>query len=404
MAPLMLIITKGGLDALVDAQNGETEEIRIVELGLSDQPVVVAPTLDSLPGEFKRLDTLSGESASETVIHMTALDGSDEIYDVRTIGLFLEDGTLFAAYSHPGLLFRKVDIASFLFSVDVAFSDAVDADIEFGDATFLFPPATESKKGVAELATQGEVDAGLDDERIVTSRKLKVRLDALLALINATIAAASDAAMTAIATLTARKVIGAGLAAGGGDLSEDRTITVPAASPAEADGGLIGNKALTPASLVNILAAIASKAASAVSIGGGGLVTGGGNLTSDRTLTVLAASAGEVATGTEGGKAVTPAAIRSMPQTWTNVLGLGGALMKHGVVTVQFGGSQSVTFPLAFPTSCDRIILSPESDADADGDEDDESWWHSGRTATGFTVHADGDGSTITLGWVAYGH
>jgi hypothetical protein len=45
-------------------------------------------------------------------------------------------------------------------------------------------------------------------------------------------------------------------------------------------------------------------------VNGGGLVTGGGGLNTDTTLTVTPASTAEVAAGTEAGKAVTPAAMK----------------------------------------------------------------------------------------------
>ena len=45
---------------------------------------------------------------------------------------------------------------------------------------------------------------------------------------------------------TARQVTGAGLASGGGALSEDRAITVPAATQAEAEAGTVTDKAMTP--------------------------------------------------------------------------------------------------------------------------------------------------------------
>lgn len=384
---LMLTITQAGLDALVDAQNGETEAIVITELGLSDQVVTVSPTLEELPGEFKRLDTISGESASETVIHLNVTDAEDDVYDVRSIGLFLADGTLFAVHSGAGLIFRKVDVATFLFSVDVAFSEAVADVIEFGDANFLYPPATETKKGVAEIATQEETDAGEDDERIVSPKKLKALLDAIVGTIN-----------SAIDTLTGRTITGGGLATGGGNLAADRVITVTAASATEADAGSINTKALTPASLVNILASLAAKASSAITITGGGLATGGGNLTANRTLTVTAASGAEVAAGSEAGKAVTPAAIGTMPQTWNSVLGLGGALTKMGSASA--GG---VTFPVAFPNSCDRVLLTPLGNIE-DNDEDDESWWVSAMSASGFTISTAGDVNPISFGWVAFGH
>lgn len=278
MQTFQLTLTSAGLDALVDAQNAETDAIRITEIGLSDQLVAIAPTLVALPGEFKRLDTLSGISASETIVHMTASDSSNDVYDVRSIALYLADGTMFAAYSREaGRIFRKVDIASFLFSIDVAFGEAVADTIVFGDATFVYPPATESIQGVAEIATQEEVDDGADDQRIVSPHKLAVRLTGLLAPIlqalideeAARIAAdtslqgqiageqlaraGADAAIgELLASLTARIIAGGGLVTGGGDLSADRVLTVDSASPEQAIAMLADNVALTPASLAGL--------------------------------------------------------------------------------------------------------------------------------------------------------
>ena len=46
--------------------------------------------------------------------------------------------------------------------------------------------ATETINGTSKIATQTEVNAGVDDTKIVTSKKLKVRLDSLLAGITST--------------------------------------------------------------------------------------------------------------------------------------------------------------------------------------------------------------------------
>lgn len=43
--------------------------------------------------------------------------------------------------------------------------------------------ATETQKGIAQLATQSEVNEGIEDIKIVTSKKLKARLDSMLASI-----------------------------------------------------------------------------------------------------------------------------------------------------------------------------------------------------------------------------
>jgi len=415
MAPLSLIISDAGRDALVDAENGDTDPIVIAEIGLSEAAVVAAPTLELLNGEFKRIDTFAGQSISPTVIHMTAQDVSDDAYELRSIALYLADGTLFAAYGQDDPIFTKVSIAVFLVAFDVAFNADVAASIEFGDASFLYPPATETIKGVAELATQAETDAGADDQRTVTPLKLKVRLDAALAALSATLTAAIDAVeaaataaidalstatTNALNTLAARTITGGGLATGGGDLSANRTITVAAASLAETDAGAIGDKAVVPSALANILANIAALLARTIT--GGGLVTGGGDLSANRTLTVTAASGAEIATGTENGKAVTPAAIAGVPQSASQHIGLGGAIVKMGTVSTAASATTPVTFPVGFPTACDQVLCTPLGDED-NGDEPDETWWRSAMSSTGFSISRQGDGPTISFAWVAWG-
>ena len=57
----------------------------------------------------------------------------------------------------------------------------------------------------------------------------------------------------ALAALVARTITGEGLVSGGGDLSESRALTVQAASAAETADGLADDKAITPAGLVDAL-------------------------------------------------------------------------------------------------------------------------------------------------------
>ncbi len=137
---------------------------------------------------------------------------------------------------------------------------------------------------------------------------------------------------------TARSVTGAGLATGGGDLSADRTITVPDATQAEAEAGTITSKAMSPLRVAQAIAAtIASYVPATRTIGtgdgltgggnlsanrslavdgtvvrttrslsAGGLATGGGALSADRTITVPAATQAEAEAGTSTSKAMTP--------------------------------------------------------------------------------------------------
>src|SRR5207302_3897687 len=94
---------------------------------------------------------------------------------VTGIGVFLDNGVLFGVFSNAaedGPIFGKSEATTFLFAADIAFQSAVAELIDFGDANFLYPPATTDRKGVAFLATAADVAAGVDDEKIVTPKLL----------------------------------------------------------------------------------------------------------------------------------------------------------------------------------------------------------------------------------------
>ena len=59
--------------------------------------------------------------------------------------------------------------------------------------------ATETTNGISKLATQNEVDTGVEDTKIVTSKKLKARLDSLLAGITSTYVKLTQLATESIA-------------------------------------------------------------------------------------------------------------------------------------------------------------------------------------------------------------
>lgn len=354
--PINLVITATGLDKLVDAELGNTDPIEVVEIGLTGQAFDPAPTLEALPGEFKRIASVSGQSVSANVIHMTAHDPSAEVYDLLGIGLYLSDGTLFASYGQEEPLFRKVSISDFLLAFDVRFSGDIAEYIQFGDASFLYPPATETVKGVARIATQARVDAdndaGDDAETIVTPRTLRARLTAL---------------WTAIVDL----------------------VQVEAVSRANADNAI-----------------------KAVNISGGGLATGGGDLTASRTITVEAASAAELRQATEANKVVTPAAFGGLPRqtgaTSYEVLP-GGMLIQRSQVRSTYSSDTTVTitFPLAFAdTNYDLQVLTV---IPAAGDYDNYLQEVNGtRTRTGVTLQLQdpsSGGSNIVAGfnWRAEG-
>lgn len=370
-APIVIVLTNAGLDALVNAQQGSTAPIQISQLGLTEQAFFPAPTLTALPGEFKRIATFAGQSVSETVIHMTAQDSEPDTYDLRGFGLFLSDGTLFATFGQPEPITSKTSFAAFLFSINVAFADTgVDA-ITFGDASFLYPPATETVEGVARIATNAEVQAGTDDETIVTPLKLAAIVGQILggfvsasetvqgvielatqaevtagtdntrAVTPLKLATALNAAINAVNTSIAAETA----ARQSGDASAISQINTETATRAAADSGL--------QSLVDALRAI--------SITGTGLVTGGGTLTQSRQLQVLAASGAEALAEALTSKALTPASLAGFARLvgqngYATIPGTGGLIIQHGRFNALGNTGNNIIWPIAFPSACYAAI------------------------------------------------
>lgn len=166
--PLEIVVTNAGRAALVNAQNNGTNPVAITEVGLSSTAVVPLPTLTALAGEFKRVAAVSGEVVADDTIHLSVMDSSGDSYTLRSIGLYLADGTLFAIYGQVAAVLEKTASSDAALSVDVIFADISAALLTFGDASFLNPPATTERQGVVELATVAEARLGIDALRALT--------------------------------------------------------------------------------------------------------------------------------------------------------------------------------------------------------------------------------------------
>lgn len=255
MPALALKLTDAGL-AAVQAASGSDPTV-IAELGLTATAFEYAPTLTALPGEFKRLPVASGVAAAANVTHLTVYDTTADNWTATGLGLFLEDGTLFAVYTDAAAFMVKSALAFGLLAFDIAFNADLAANIAYGNAVFAYPPATEGIKGVARIATQArvdaEADAGDDGETIITPKTLRARLAGILAAVN-----------SALAAFAARTITGGGLVTGGGDLSANRVLSVAGASAAEAVARALVNKVVTPVSLTDFVdMALVSDAADA---------------------------------------------------------------------------------------------------------------------------------------------
>jgi hypothetical protein len=391
-----LIITAAGLDALVDAQNGTTEPIQVAEIGFSQSAVAAAPTLTALPGEFKRIDTISGTAVSENIIHLTAQDSTGDIYDLRSFALYLTDGTLFAAYGQEEPIVSKASVLNLQLAFDVAFQDGITGDIEFGDATFLYPPASETVRGVAEIATQAEVDAGADDQRLVTPLKLAGRLAPIITAIaietterQAAISAETAARQAAITTEANTRA---------------QAISDEAATRAGAVAAEANTRAAADQNLANSIAALVAR-----TITGGGLATGGGSLADSRVISVAAASVAQLLAGNEPGAAITPAVfgpiVKSFGQNGYVILALGdranALCIQWGRFVASANSITNVNFPIAF-AQCFVVVADGTSDGNTDAQDNYPSVRGDSIEATGFAVWSANQQSD-SMGFIAIG-
>ena len=173
MNALKLVMTTAGLGRFTAAQANDDIDLTIATVGLTAAEFVAAPTLTALPSEFRRLTTVAGSVEAQNIVHITVTDDEPVTYTVTGFGLYLADGTLFAAYSQPGPIAEKSVGSLLALAIDVAFPAAGVDQLTFGSTNFLNPPATTARRGVVRLATSAQVDAGISTLDAVTPADLR---------------------------------------------------------------------------------------------------------------------------------------------------------------------------------------------------------------------------------------
>jgi len=174
---LTITITDAGRAALVNAENSGTAPVTISEIALGSGQYTPTESQTALTNEFKRIDTISGEVVSDDTINVVLKDESSDDYQVGEFGLYTNGGVLFAVYSQPsadGWVAEKFAGSSFLLAVDVVLETLDATSLTFGDITFTNPPASETVKGVIEIADDSEAWAGEDDVKVMTPKKTRM--------------------------------------------------------------------------------------------------------------------------------------------------------------------------------------------------------------------------------------
>jgi microcystin-dependent protein len=127
----------------------------------------------ALSAEIKKISAIGGSVVAPDTIHVTASDESSDVYTVKEIGLFLTDNTLLAVYSQASAIITKGAGTVALIAADLVITGIPAGSVTVGDVSFSYPQATETVKGVAEIATTAESQAGTDDTRMLTPKKLQ---------------------------------------------------------------------------------------------------------------------------------------------------------------------------------------------------------------------------------------
>lgn len=180
MADLTIIVTNAGRAALLNAENTGTAPVVISHAGITSTGFSASPATTAIPNEIKRIATLSGDVLDDETMHLVVRDESADQYSLRSFGLYLGDGTLFAVYGQATPIIEKSTQSLLLLAVDVRFADINAASLTFGNANFLNPPATTDNFGVVELATEAEATTGTDAIRVVTAKGMKTAVTAWL--------------------------------------------------------------------------------------------------------------------------------------------------------------------------------------------------------------------------------
>ncbi|CAL4868216.1 hypothetical protein MMA231_02491 [Asticcacaulis sp. MM231] len=252
---LSIVVTNGGLAALAAAQANGTLPLVITKVGVSPTAITPVPTLTALAGETKQITTISGLTTDSKSAHITVQDQTSDDYTVRSFGLYLANGTLFALYGQPDAIIVKTDASVLNLAIDIQFASITAASLSFGDTNFANPDATTVTKGVVELATSAEAVAGTDTVRAVTPSGLWAAFTALLSSFGVWRASNDGAGSGLDADLLD------GLEGADYVKKTDAATTAAAgvsalATAAETQAGTVTNKAVTPSGFLSAFTAL----------------------------------------------------------------------------------------------------------------------------------------------------
>lgn len=151
---LLITITNAGRAEMIAAENTGTEKVTIVAVAFGSGQYIPSKTQTALQAEVKRVTTIAGQAVADDTIHVVAKDESSDAYNAGEFGLISDKGTLIAVYSQlpaAGWIIQKAAPSTLLLATDIILESLDASVIEFGDISFINPPATVDTPGVVQL-------------------------------------------------------------------------------------------------------------------------------------------------------------------------------------------------------------------------------------------------------------
>jgi len=176
---LQPIITAAGLSAVFNATN-DGLVARITQVALGDAGWEPSSAAQTLRNERQRVLISNGNRIQPTQIHITAIENGVTEYWVREIGFILDDGTLFAIWSHPtqALAFKAANV-DLLLAFDLLLAALPDDSVEvIGTGGVNLSPGTETILGVMRFATTEEALEGDLTDVAMTPKNVRTHGDA----------------------------------------------------------------------------------------------------------------------------------------------------------------------------------------------------------------------------------
>ena len=160
---MSLTIHQSGIDAAINAQASGFAGVTLNRVDLYNGSRKIKPL------------TLKGVQVIEPArIYVVAQDSTTDVYDVTKMQFYTNGGVLFATAKNDdgSTIQSKAANATLLLAHQLNLSASPGTVAPSGNVSIYAPQATETRLGAAEIATQAETNAGKDDSRIVTPKKL----------------------------------------------------------------------------------------------------------------------------------------------------------------------------------------------------------------------------------------